>query len=151
MVDNLHTEDCDPDCGCDEKCAAPLPPNSAETLYDLDEVLEEFGIDLLADLADFLLARIAEDEQRAVGLPSFWVTGGRVIFDPARVLAECEAKRRIVEPWRAGLTEPDPFSVSLGSEENWRYGIHSQAREAILRLLALPYANHPDYRQEWRP
>ncbi|MFC3988744.1 DUF6221 family protein [Actinoplanes siamensis] len=24
-------------------------------------------------------------------------------------------------------------------------------REPLLRLLALPYAGHPDYRQEWSP
>ena len=55
--------------------------------------------------------------------------------DPARVLAECEAKRRIVE--RAGflIDEPD----GLGN-----------LCEGILMDLALPYADHEDYREEWR-
>jgi hypothetical protein len=50
--------------------------------------------------------------------------------DPARVLAECEAKRRIVE-------------MHAYQEE------HFTPDE--LRALALPYADHPDYREEWRP
>ena len=47
-------------------------------------------------------------------------------WDPARVLAECEAKRQLIE--RVG--NPD-----------W----------AGFRILALPYADHPDYQQEWKP
>jgi hypothetical protein len=65
--------------------------------------------------------------------------------DPARVLAEVEAKRRIVEvameQWRPG----DLFNGSQGAsdidcEPPW-----------ILRVLALPYADHPDYDTAWRP
>jgi len=47
-------------------------------------------------------------------------------FDPARVLAECDAKRRIVEL----ISSPGPQA---------------------LRLLALPYATHEDYLPEWKP
>ena len=47
-----------------------------------------------------------------------------------RVLADCEAKRRIVEVATAHGT--------LQSIE-------------ILSLLALPYADHPDYQEDWRP
>lgn len=45
--------------------------------------------------------------------------------DPARVLAEVEAKRRMVDE-------------------------HGNGTCRTLRLLALPYADHPDYRPEWR-
>ncbi len=51
--------------------------------------------------------------------------------DPARVLAEVEAKRRILE-WA-------PIDLGEGHSTH------------IFRLLALPYADHPDYREEWRP
>lgn len=51
--------------------------------------------------------------------------------DPARVLAECEATRRIVE-W-----------ATTEGHEQWGVG-------PVLNLLALPYADHPDYRAEWR-
>jgi hypothetical protein len=62
-----------------------------------------------------------------------------VRWDPARVLAECEAKRRIVEGF-AYVThyESDDDSAVLNAAH-------------YLRLLALPYADHPDYREEWKP
>jgi hypothetical protein len=85
------------------------------------------------DLADFLLARIAEDEEFALRYPP--TAAAR-----PRALAECEAKRRIVEPWTGEVGD---------DEDDWRYGIHSAAHDRILRLLALPYASRPDYRQEW--
>lgn len=84
------------------------------------------------DLVAFLRARLDEDERD----PGGW--------SPARVLAEVDAKRRILaeHPWRH---EPD-----------WPSG--RQCRQCAtehpcttLRLLALPYAGHPDYREEWRP
>jgi Family of unknown function (DUF6221) len=131
------------------------------------------------DLADFLLARITEDENTArgstagpwrwfpgrAGLPAFlestgarathWVEGqsfeaptvvlgtnqgtmlrvrGRdaehiAAWHPTRVLAECAAKRRLLEA--AGVAD-------------------GATRELLLRSLALPYAGHPDYREEWR-
>ncbi len=84
-------------------------------------------------LAQFLLARIAEDEMVAKEVPgpsdetglSWWGEYGHLSVSPARVLADCEAKRRIAHrpncpPW-------------------------------VLRYLALPYTDHPDYREEWRP
>lgn len=115
-------------------------------------------------LTDFLLARIAEEES-AARIAQFnngrWthtftfgmetaVTrdyGPAVVegygslnaddhahiarHDPARVLAECEAKRRII-----GL-------VDWPGE---RLGI-----QQAMRRLAAVYADHPDYRSEWRP
>ena len=117
-------------------------------------------------LTAFLLARIAEDEAAAraangrVAWVAFrdpdghmryttvahqhhgvdeWIADGRTIasqdvypfYDSARVLARCAADRRIVE-----LRTPGP---------------HLTGDEDVLRLLALPYADHPDYREEWRP
>ncbi|NUS14554.1 MAG: hypothetical protein HOY69_24670 [Streptomyces sp.] len=60
-----------------------------------------------------------------------------VRHDPARVLAEVDAKRRI-------LAECE------GVEYQDSRGMASMA-DNILRLLALPYAEHPDYRPEWAP
>ncbi|MFF0389663.1 DUF6221 family protein [Kitasatospora sp. NPDC004615] len=48
--------------------------------------------------------------------------------DPARVLAEVAAKRRVVELW----------SHSIGTGGTY-----------TLRALALPYREHPDFRPEW--
>jgi hypothetical protein len=131
-------------------------------------------------LTEFLLQRIAEDEERAAdaghggtrrqGQPlSRWVATQDGLFltldgtlstysplrglagrptvinhvarwDPARVLAECEAKRRIVKL----CADIEGKAV----EGNWW---NLQEHEAILAALALPYADHPDYREEWRP
>jgi hypothetical protein len=114
-----------------------------------------------ATLADFLLARVAEDEAAAgdafyegqhwyaeeegvsrwPGDDTVWDADRKrdaqhvVRWQPARVLAECEAKRRIVElDWRGDDSGPAQL-----------------LQEDVLRLLALSYADHPDYRQEWRP
>lgn len=102
-------------------------------------------------LTGFLLARIAEDEDVAKlcaqMFPPPWELGTRwgiahvVRHDPARVLAECDAKRRIVE-WAAPVLTNWP-TVGL------RY-ISDDGLD-LLKILALPYADHPDYREEWRP
>ena len=100
------------------------------------------------DLAEFLLARIAEDEFAAQdslerGFGGWeWLADLGVNFEarthivrwhPARVLAECDAKRRIVQC--LAMYEPH---IDTNQDE-------------ILQLLALPYADHPDYQQEWAP
>ncbi|KAB7850162.1 DUF6221 family protein [Streptomyces mobaraensis] len=55
-----------------------------------------------------------------------------VRHQPARVLAEVAAKRQMIDDTWGG---PD-------QEDVWLHHV---------RLLALPYADHPDYREEWRP
>lgn len=67
--------------------------------------------------------------------------------DPARVLAEVDAKRRIVD-W---LAEDAAFDMpaakaQAASREEWY--LVTVARTTI-KMLALPYAAHPDYRAEW--
>jgi hypothetical protein len=81
-------------------------------------------------LIEFVLARIAEDEE-IVRLKG--ITGRRV----ERGQLECEAKRRIVELHRA---KDNGFCTHC----NWKWPC------VTLRLLALPYADHPDYQPEWR-
>lgn len=88
-------------------------------------------------LADFLLARIAEDEQSLAAMDGLWDTGNEADF-AERVLAECEAKRQIVAMEWHHLGDDD---YAWGMEE---------AKRQILVVLALPYADHPDYREEWR-
>lgn len=63
--------------------------------------------------------------------------------DPSRVLAEVEAKRKIIERHQPVRVGP-------------RAGIDCFADGDLypcdeLRLLALPDADHPDYRPEWKP
>lgn len=57
---------------------------------------------------------------------------------PDRVLAECEAKRRIVR------LHPEILGICQECA-NEQYPCRT------LGAVALPYADHPDYREEWRP
>jgi len=90
-------------------------------------------------LTEFLLARIAEDEKWR-----WHIDYCRALDDGAcdchateRVLAECEAKRRII--------------VGLDYEsDEWCFA-DAPAVAEVLPFLSLPYADHPDYRQEWKP
>lgn len=102
-------------------------------------------------LAEFLLARVVEDEdgpELHARTCSELCAADRsdAICDcdgPQRWAAECEAKRRIVERLRVQVEGVDP----IGSEELWPYEIAWDT----LCFLALPYADHPDYREEWKP
>lgn len=67
--------------------------------------------------------------------------------DPARILAECEAKRQIVE-WAADRLRHFESTDVFGG---WPDVQALQDGERLLEVLALPYADHPDYRDEWRP
>jgi hypothetical protein len=125
-------------------------------------------------LTDFLLARIAEDEAAAnyanTGVrweswnrswdtePQRDIAGGGIrLFtvptlydehvarhDPGRVLADCEAKRRIVESYQWYVDHANSPNASAS------YGEHLQA-ERHARYLAATYADHPDYHPDWRP
>ncbi|MEV8623389.1 DUF6221 family protein [Streptomyces sp. NPDC051079] len=84
--------------------------------------------------------------------------------DPARVLAEVDAKRRILASYTEAVLvrdeatqwamSPSPVITNPGADgvERW-----TRARDAAfflepaIRLLAQPYASHPDYDEAWRP
>lgn len=99
------------------------------------------------NLIEFLRARLDEDEQTVNEydhVPElFWVSGP---FNPARVLREVEAKRRIVELHAPGEFEYADGDVCMLCD---RQGPEPYPC-TTLRLLALPYSDHPDYREEWR-
>ena len=100
-------------------------------------------------LTEFLLARIAEDQADAElairnqepgepwGCDTVPGEGLQLArWSPARVLAECEAKRQIVN--RSKMLTAATYASGIAFAE-------------ILTLLALPYTDHPDYDEEWRP
>lgn len=98
-------------------------------------------------LTDFLLARIAEDEALAhisakrATVHSEGVEagedGGRwadwLNIPTARVLAECEAKRR-----------------QIAHLIRFMEGDYAPWNEEQLQIMAAVYADHHDYRDEWR-
>lgn len=63
--------------------------------------------------------------------------------DPARVLHEIEAKRSILDQvTRIDLSARRTVGPPEGA---------NVAMVGVLEMLALPYADHTDYREEWRP
>ncbi|MFC8267800.1 DUF6221 family protein [Streptomyces cinereoruber] len=92
----------------------------------------------------------------------FAAAGHIVRHDPARVLAEVDAKRRVLASYAQAVRVRDeamewvkePVFTDPGAAgiERW-----NDARDVahfldpVVRLLALPYASHPDYRDTWRP
>jgi Family of unknown function (DUF6221) len=127
----------------------------------------------VSELVDFPLARIGDDVRRCDQVPTWRRTGacgrdglgrrGRcplcqhrvldgtesvtkerfrdhmdVTHDRQRILAKCEAKRRIV----AGARQQAPHVETEVAMRGESYVVH---------LLASVYANHSDYRPEWRP
>lgn len=120
------------------------------------------------DLADFLLARIAEDEAVAraatqgpwVPEDQGWETASGkpfirapyhdlVISDedrqhvtawrPERVLAECVAKRVVISLCQT----PDPHTAEEAGD--------GCTECAVLYTMAAVYRDHPDYSESWRP
>jgi hypothetical protein len=96
-----------------------------------------------------------EDDGTSVssGEDTFWVDGLYVRspedvsahiarHDPARVLAECAAKRRVLETLRS--YEPD---TEWGVVRDM--GMRGNNAAGAVRALAAVYASHPDYQQEW--
>lgn len=61
-------------------------------------------------------------------------------WDPARVLAECEAKRQILNSIRALASSDWPLSQPV-----------AMAIDSMAGALALPYRDHPGYDERWKP
>jgi hypothetical protein len=125
---------------------------------------------IVTDIVEFLLARIAEDEQAArdgeagcghVGYCDF-CDGAEALarfqerFTADRVLAECEAKRRIVDRhcrWQgplANVYRDACYGCSTeGDMDTPRTDPIDECPE--LRDLAAIYDFHEDYDESWRP
>lgn len=102
------------------------------------------------ELAEFLLARIGRDQEVAEAERE-WMRerypgepdndevepgvdkDGWVNISDGRLLADCEGRRQIVLRHLAAI------------------GSGGDPDDVVLRLLALPYVGHADYRAEWRP
>ena len=102
----------------------------------------------MGDLITWLRDQIDEDERVArESMGSYWYMDGHsgeaqafiARFDEDRELAEVDAKRRILDLAR-------DYSPELGHGDNGEWALGE-----VLRMLALPYADQPGYREEWRP
>lgn len=101
-------------------------------------------------ITEFVLARIAEDEAAAQA-EALVDSQHMARWSPVRVLAECTAKRTIVEAFEE-LGKFLAQSSDSGDED-----VVTGARDMFaglmiaVRVHAEVYADHPDYRPEWRP
>ncbi|MDR3084297.1 MAG: DUF6221 family protein [Streptomyces sp.] len=73
--------------------------------------------------------------ERVVACTRSWRGEHIAAHDPARVLREIDAKRKI-------LARVVNHEILMGRDE-----VHGD----LLRLLALPYADRSGYRDDWRP
>jgi hypothetical protein len=107
----------------------------------------------MSDLVEFLRARLDEDEKAAQlakrAIDQDWhLVPARMVYSPRVVLADIDAKRRIINLHSKGY-EDNPGSIA---PQGWCTVCDGEPLPCpTLRLLALPYADHPDYRDEWRP
>lgn len=122
------------------------------------------------DLITWLLEQVATDEVEATAAFSGqmdpengWGIDGRAItphvgviheevqrvhvakWNPARVLAECEAKRQILKLHTGTHECPDNDWLGTGTYTVYRRDCQT------LRLLAEPFSGHPEYQESWRP
>jgi len=75
-----------------------------------------------------------------------------VAVGPRRAAAEVEAKRRIVKTHSVRYFGRDSAVCETCHTYTTDYGDEAEDFPCItLRLLASVYADHPDYRQEWKP
>lgn len=74
--------------------------------------------------------------------------------DPARVLAEVSAKRQQIDEHRPSRPPYMPHHTrgcsTCTTAQAWD-DLANEANCRTLRLLALPYVAHPEYREEWKP
>src|SRR4051812_12085508 len=94
----------------------------------------------LFELPEFILRCIAEDEVSARSGDAGGDQSGQAwVWDSARVVAECAAKRRLVEQCR----ELQQFADE--------YGVNGPDGSDFLESLAMPFADRPGYRRDWMP
>ncbi|MFI9194123.1 DUF6221 family protein [Streptomyces californicus] len=134
-------------------------------------------------LVEFLRARLAEDEAAARRVRGSWRQIGEtgvvvasdggsaeecangnwggiaehiVRHDPVRILADVEAKRRLIARGGPFCTSEcdDPDNEPRNPDTNWatplEHHLDCDAHVAA-GVLAVPYADHPDYQEDWRP
>ena len=123
----------------DEDSAAAKKAAPEGEAWELDNVPEDSARIEIASPHEWEV--VVYDE----GRPSRGQAEHILRWQPARVLREVEAKRRIVDEYNEvrRMDRPEP-------EPEYAVGRAVGLGEAV-RLLALPYSDHPDYREEWRP
>jgi hypothetical protein len=98
------------------------------------------------DLIAWLRAQLDDDERVARGHVADGLHSD-CEPQPVRWLAEVEAKRRILNRYQAQLDRQGDWQESQLSADICA----QEYADWVLPMLALPYADQPGYRDEWRP
>jgi hypothetical protein len=94
------------------------------------------------DLVKFLRARLDEDAEPCEGASEY--VDCRDLSE--RRARDVEAKRRLVDE-----IVPRVKAMWWTVNSEWGCDPDDPDGEDILKILALPYADHPDYDEVWRP
>lgn len=112
------------------------------------EAVREQTTEILPWVREQIAAARQQAEQRKK------YTALRALFDPAAVLAQCEAHERILN-FAEGMATPDETLFAALSHETVSL---DQARGAatvsggyLIALVASAYQHRPGYRREWKP
>lgn len=133
----------------DEQIAAQAvsPDSDCPASPKWDALLESIkrGWEIFTDQRRLVVASVGELDARHIAR-----------HDPARVLAEVDAKRRILDEHPPGVgwdgNNLDGPVCRTCSEVGTDGGLHGDPYPCTtVRLLALPHAEEPGYREEWRP
>ena len=122
----------------------------------------------VGSIAEFLEARIAEDEAAAARFHAHWtdaeaphaeLIGDFGVYPSSeyteiglgygRFIAECAAKRNIIT--LAGQCNDQAEAANGDHETNFQVVMGGMAAgmDLAIKCLAAAYGNHPDYQQEW--
>ncbi|MFM9635994.1 DUF6221 family protein [Streptomyces turgidiscabies] len=109
---------------------------------------EQAEVEKSADVDDYPLDPWAIQREETGAYDSY----AYLRITKARALAEVEAKRQILDE------HPDVNGGDCGTCVNGRWGYPTHGGSSpqrhpcrTLRLLAVPFAAHPDYDERWRP
>ena len=104
-------------------------------------------------LRRFLLEQFARDEQTARAM-SHAIERMQSRWSPARLIADCQAKRRIVENFRGcpncEMGQPcTRHGIDIGGAAVWRF-LRAEDRVTALQLTS-KYAGLRGYQDDWSP
>lgn len=99
---------------------------------------------------------VADSTGRDVTSLSYDDMGHVARHDPARVLREIDAKRRIIREYHslraaADYADRTSWSEYISDQDVDRSFGRALLLERVVRMLALPHADYPDYQENWRP
>ena len=108
--------------------------------WRLDQVSDQFGP------TPIVFALVDDGAKTQVAnLEAAWERNERgthiARHNPARVLDDVEAKRKIVDAYNEMTEDPEVAAQRYQQVATFRY---------VLEVMAQPYKDHPQYRQEWR-